>query len=377
MRIGFSLVAGLALLPSGLSAAPAATAATKVTVNCDAGQTISRALSKLDKAGPNVVKVHGTCQENVVVKHFDDLRIVGAPGATILGDPATPGVSVLQVLASRSVTIDGLTVSGPGPSGFEIESCVDCRIQNCWVSDAVIGIGIWANADVTVSRCRVSHVGAAGMGVAEASANITGSEFDGGPSAWAGIFVRAGGVANLADSVVRNFSFGADVGDGACLSIGNPSPPGSSVTIQDNTCTGLSVGRNGQISVGETHLRVARNGSVCTGAGINVDTGAIFNAGPQNSFLEVVDNMGSGISLNHHALLTLGTGRISGNAFSGVDVRNDSMAIGPLGWTTQTFEISGNGNDIYCDSTSMVTNAARITGATQVACPNVKQEDFQ
>lgn len=58
---------------------------------------------------PQVLRVVGTCREAVEVRGFEDLRIVAAPGAAL---ESVPGATAypLAVFASRSVTIEGLTV---------------------------------------------------------------------------------------------------------------------------------------------------------------------------------------------------------------------------------------------------------------------------
>ncbi len=75
--------------------APAEKADAKtLVVNCDAGKTISWGLSQLATAGPSVLKVNGTCRENVSISGFHNLEVVAANGPSYgpprLG-PAPPG----------------------------------------------------------------------------------------------------------------------------------------------------------------------------------------------------------------------------------------------------------------------------------------------
>src|SRR5437016_5143221 len=90
------------------SATPAFAGQTR-TVNCDAGQSLTLTLATLVKFLPATVTVKGTCTEYVLVDGFNNLTLVGAPGAT-LQQPSEPPTSafVLSIEASRSVTVAGL-----------------------------------------------------------------------------------------------------------------------------------------------------------------------------------------------------------------------------------------------------------------------------
>src|ERR1700681_2529284 len=82
--------------------------------NSNQGQSLNSTLSKLKKRSRVTVLVKGTCTEFVQVNGFNGLTLKGAPGAA-LQQPATtptnvPGVWVLSIGASRSVTVDGLSI---------------------------------------------------------------------------------------------------------------------------------------------------------------------------------------------------------------------------------------------------------------------------
>lgn len=82
-------------------------------VNCSTGQSLSLALSTINKLVPATVTVQGTCTEDILVDGFNNLTLVGAPGATILQPNTQPPASssyVLSIKASRNVTVRGLTV---------------------------------------------------------------------------------------------------------------------------------------------------------------------------------------------------------------------------------------------------------------------------
>ena len=86
--------------------------ADNVVVNCNAGQSLNSAISKLNKQIPNTVTVQGTCEESVTIAGFENLTVKGTPGATLVQPSVLPTkssfISLLLVNASRSVTIQGL-----------------------------------------------------------------------------------------------------------------------------------------------------------------------------------------------------------------------------------------------------------------------------
>ena len=109
-------------------------------MNCDRGQLLNRALSKLDKHTPATVLVQGTCTEYVQITGFEDLTVKGLPGAT-LAQPATiptiPPVALLLIDTSRSVVIDGLNVNSTpsSPNGIGVGSNgIDVRLRNLTVA---------------------------------------------------------------------------------------------------------------------------------------------------------------------------------------------------------------------------------------------------
>ena len=80
----------------GASAA-VAQSPTSITVNCNSGQSLNVALTKLNKQGPNTVSVNGTCTEYVQVFGFENLTLKGLAGAT-LGLIAAKLLSLLLVV---------------------------------------------------------------------------------------------------------------------------------------------------------------------------------------------------------------------------------------------------------------------------------------
>src|SRR5215208_1756275 len=91
-----------------LAATVALSADTKV--DCAKGESINAALSKLKKTEPNVVKVAGTCAEDLAIEGFNDLQLV-ADGTAVLAPATASSKRVLLVNSSFRVAIDGFTVN--------------------------------------------------------------------------------------------------------------------------------------------------------------------------------------------------------------------------------------------------------------------------
>ncbi len=83
-----------------------------VNVNCNANKnnSINVALGKLNKRGPNTVRVSGNCNEAVVIDGFDRLTLEGNPTATINDptpspDPDLEDTTVVDIQDSDHVNL--------------------------------------------------------------------------------------------------------------------------------------------------------------------------------------------------------------------------------------------------------------------------------
>src|SRR5215469_1801550 len=117
------------------------------TVDCDAGQSLTLTLAKVQNLSPATVTFKGTCTEYVLVDGFNNLTLKGLPGATLqqpATNPATNSGFVLSVKASRSVTLSGFAIrSLPSAfSGLGIgKGSTDVLVQNVSTDGSW---GIWA-----------------------------------------------------------------------------------------------------------------------------------------------------------------------------------------------------------------------------------------
>ena len=379
----FSLVS--AFLAAGLMFGPclsrlvAAPKPREVKVRCDAGERIGDALSRLDPLVPAVVQVSGACRENVVIRGFDDLRIVGAAGAT-LEVVAPPAPFAIEVATSRRVSFESLTILGAGDRvAMGVGGCSECRVTGVTVTG---GIGLYAYDGSTVKLSHVRMTGTGGwtsLGAwRSSSVDVEDSVFEdtsGGPGRWCGLCIGENATLNVIRSTVRGYGLGIGASSGAHLQLSDSS------TIEDNLCAGVDATTGAALTL-HTGTRVARNGSACYGAGIHVDTTAtltLFSGNLTRQRIDIVDNVGGGIELNHHAVANLDADcLVSGNGGGGVRVQNGSMAIAssPFVAPQRSITVSGNpGGDLICDSISHINNAAQITGATNNSCVNLSSDD--
>jgi hypothetical protein len=364
VKIGAFVVAGLLFPPWALADTTASAAKKEVLVRCDAGQKI-----KLDKMRPNVVKVSGICQENVDIGGFNDLTIVGMPGATLL--PVSPVTAhAIGVWASHFVSIEGLTIRiTDGRTAFGLVACYACVLKNVTV-DGGTGLDVYSRSGVYVSGFTLTGAGGwTGVGATDSSSlSIADSVFDntvgGDPNRWSGLWAGSNATVTINRSVFRNFSAGIHAREGAVVDVN------SATTVEDNSCVGVIAETGAVVRINGS--RVVNNGSSsCIWAGISVD----YSATVSITQSEVRENNGTGVSLNHHALVSLGAGTVISHNTYGLGARNGSLAVAPGGPGTDTIEISGNQPDLFCDSLSHINNGDRITGATQVQCQNLHAGD--
>src|SRR5947209_8548693 len=130
------------------------TSSVPITVDCSMGQSLNHTIAKLQKEFPTTVLIKGTCTEYVQVVGFDNLTLKGVGGAT-LSQPATgPGnllSNVLLIEASRSVTVEGLTIQADTSTATAIgigHGSTDIRLRNLNVQGGTEGIIVFEKSQV-------------------------------------------------------------------------------------------------------------------------------------------------------------------------------------------------------------------------------------
>jgi hypothetical protein len=308
---------------------------------------------------PNVVKVSGTCQENVLISGFDNLTIIGKPGATLL--PAPPATAyAVEVTASRAVTIEALTIQQPeNRTAVSLTECAYCRLKSVTV-DGGVGIST-VGGQLFLSQFSMTGPGgyAAVAAWGAARVDVEDSVFDGGPPGpygwgrFSGLWIGENATGRVVRSQFHHLGTAAVAGGGGRLLVDEET------TIEENGCIGVWVFGGALLDIRASHVR--NNAANCFDSGIRVDGAATL-------FVErtdVTDNTGGGIRLNHQAFAQIGGGTtITSNIGPGLEVRNLSMAVAPGPQNPpQTVEISANQGDLVCDSISHINNGAQITGA--------------
>jgi hypothetical protein len=217
---------------------PQAIAAPKprgVKVRCAAGETIGGTLSALDPLVPSVVQVSGACRENVLIRGFDDLRIVGAPGATLEAG-APPASYTIEVASARRVSLESLTILGSGDRvAMGIGACGACRLTEVTVKGGV-GLYVYDGSEVKLSRVRMTGTGGwASVGAwRSSSVHVEDSVFEdtsGGPGRWCGLCAGQNATVNVFRSSLRGYGQGIGADSSAHVQLYD------GTTVEQNWCS--------------------------------------------------------------------------------------------------------------------------------------------
>jgi hypothetical protein len=92
---------------------PGVARANNVSVDCNAGGSISAALATLTPTGPNQITVTGTCSENVTITDIRSLRIMSGVGGAKIVQPQDS--NTFDIVRSQNITLQNLEIVGvPG-----------------------------------------------------------------------------------------------------------------------------------------------------------------------------------------------------------------------------------------------------------------------
>ena len=113
--------------------------ATTLRVRCSGNTVPSKindALKLLNPAGPNTLKVVGTCNENVFIQGFNRLTLIADPTATI--NDASGGTDIaVNIDDSTDITLQGFTVTG-GVIGVLCGNFSVCRFEGNTIQGASV-----------------------------------------------------------------------------------------------------------------------------------------------------------------------------------------------------------------------------------------------
>ena len=352
-----------------------------IPVNCTNGQTLNGTLSKLNKELPITVIVRGTCTEFVTIDGFEDLTIKGQSGAAIQ-QPATPPPPapnfVLSITGSRGVSISGIAVhSLPSVSGGIAigKGSNQILLQNMSL-DGSWGVTVYEESQVWLVNLNVNVTsGFAAISVFDKSdvhiadgllQRPSNSAFN------AGLFVGSGHVT-IQGTTIRDMQQSISIGSSGSVDLVNfdSAAAGVDVIIDNPSGTnfnGAIVDGGSSLNISSANLRINNAGQPWGGntGAVFITDGAVLSAG---SGLIVTNSQGQGVIVTNNSHATLTGSSITGGLHGGLVVANLSTIDNGSGAFTL---VSGNGTDLFCDSNSLVTGAANLSGASTVNCGNLQ-----
>jgi hypothetical protein len=262
-----------------MGAASRCAQATNLTVNCDRHESLHKALRLLatsNPQGPNKITVLGDCKGTFVIQSMDRLTLITKTGGSITNG-FNGNLAVVDVEDSRSVTLQGFTIIGPG-GGVNCGSASVCYLTG----NTILGGGV------------------------------------------GGVGVRSGSRAFLESNVIQDGGRGATV-------IGNSLMFSSNDVFQDNGGQGVAV-------IGGSHFEASNSTFLNNGVGVegflnstirlgggtisgSGGDGVILLGGAQASFngMTITANGGSGMHLEDGSFAVFFGSTVTGN-LSGTDV---------------------------------------------------------
>ena len=369
-----------ALFSTLISVAVWSTAASAVTVNCDAGQSLSQTLATLNKLTPTTVTVKGTCTEYVLIDGFDNLTLNAVQGATLQQPSTNPQNNqyVLSIRASRSVTVSGLAVhslpsilSGIGIGG----GSNDILLQSV-STDGSWGIAVYEASQVWLKKVTVNiTVGYAAVSAFDKSdVHIVDSllERPTDSNFYAGLFVGSGHVT-MQGTTIRDMQQSINVSNSGSVDLVNfdSTATGIDVFIENPSGTnynGAIVSDSSSLNLSSAKLHISNAGQSYgydTGA-VLVTNGSTLNAGAS---LIVTGSQGQGVIVSNSSHAELAGSSITGSVHGGLVVVNSSTA--GVDAATPLTAIGANGTDLFCDSKSQIAGVLNISNAKVVQCNNL------
>jgi hypothetical protein len=320
--------------------------------------TIPDALASLDPSVGNTIFVEGDCSgQGVLVQNFVGLTIrAGAPGATI-SEPngcgsSGPTRSVMHIVNSRGVVIDGMTLRG-GSIGLDLTDSYGINLRNTTVENARnSGIASGEGSQVTLQG---RNAGVPTPNVVQHNCGV-------------GVFADATSAAGVNGvALIQNNGTGV-VTDSGRVNLGTAPP--DEVRIQNNS--GFGIHMIGGARVTANRQTIVQNNNA---GGVWAAAGAILDAG---GGIQVLGNGSHGIHAQLNSTVVFGSimnpgsptnVTISGNTGEGLRLQFAAIAQ-----SFQGVSMSGNGtNDASCDGSSWLFG--NITGIAKLDCKNTDQRN--
>jgi hypothetical protein len=368
----------LSVLVCAVATANASTPSS-VNVDCNLGQSLSRALAKLDKHTPTTVVVNGTCTESVQVVGFQNLTLKGLPGATLV-QPSTsdssPLGNPLLIESSSSVLVTGFSVAATTTTAIGIgHGSTDIRLRDLNVTGGGAGIIVFENSQVSIAYVKAQSPSWTILGIYDSSdVHFEHSQLKAMPGWVQGIQLGASHIT-MYDVTITNAQIGIAATAGSIVDMwyyGTYYKPGNStdITITNPTGTntyGVQVDAGGSLNVG-ARLVIDKAGQPGGGttAGILLSNGSSMYATTGN--LSITRSYGQGVVAMNNSHATI-SGSVQGSAHGGLVATNLSSIDVATNSTLST--IGGNSVDLFCDSSSWITGTANIAGTPNTQCANL------
>jgi hypothetical protein len=350
-------------------------------VDCDKGDTISKAVFGLDVDKSYVIHVSGTCKENVLIENFEgiSLTILGDPSAIVQGFSVSPaGPPVFLITNSRRVILVNLTISTSGgitsadnPAGVAMRFCRGCEVSNSIVNSSRVGVNL-GNSQAAIANVTVNSSDTASSGISmldSSDAEITNFTAHGNGGGNGVSVDRASHarltVTTLGTSSIHNYGVGIKVGNASSVEAGAPCSLGTCLEVHDNVVAGVQVVSAQAVLQG---LNVTNNtqGVVVTNAGTLTFIGSGSITGGSGGF----GGVGILVTHNSHAAVfgsMTGSTSIDHNSGRGVAVASNS-SVQFDGPAASVSVVSNNGLiNIACDASSLITGTSSLA-ATTISC---------
>jgi len=353
-----------------VATANASTPSNVVNVDCNQGQSLSRALAKLDKHTPTTVVVNGACAESVQVVGFENLTLKGLPGASLV-QPSTsdssPLGNPLLIESSSSVLVTGFSVNATTTTAIGIgHGSTDIRLRNLNVTGGGPGIVVFENSQVSIAYVKAQSPGYAILAIYDSSdVHFEHSQLKAMPGWVQGIRLGASHIT-MYDVTITNAQIGIAATTGSIVDMWYYSSyyqPGNStdITISNPAGTntyGVQVDAGGSLNVG-ARLVIDKAGQPWggTSAGILLSNGSSMYATTGN--LSITRSYGQGVVAMNNSHATI-SGTVQGSGHGGLVATNLSSIDVATASTLST--VGGNGVDLFCDANSLVTGTANIAG---------------
>jgi hypothetical protein len=355
-----------------------------VSVNCGT-QSLNWTLSKLDPRTPYTVSVKGTCAEFVQVIGFQSLTLKALPGAQLVQPATNPGNAgnVLFIGSSQSVTVQGFRIQADTTTVSAVgigHGSSDVRLRNLTITGGLEGISVFENSQVSIAYVTAQDPGYTTLGIYDSSdVHVEHCVFQDSTGAiWhVGIALGAAHITMYAVTI-SNMQVGIDAYAGSIVDvlysdtyyplIGPPD-----VTIVNSAGTnydGVTLTDGAQLNVASTaKLVIEKPGQTWGGTtgGVLVSNGSSLDASTGN--LTITGSYGDGILVLNNSHAIVGAITLTGSGHGGLVAANLSSI--DVAASTALSLVGGNAVDLFCDSRSLITGGANISGAPTAQCANL------